>query len=129
MSQIQLNYAFLLFWCILEEIHRELLFLVQRVTISEKNTEIIRIFFFKQVWKGANLEENLDLFNRLFFIKPVKWGKSLKKTWFSPQSEPHTILFCCYEAFWGKFTENFSFYSKKWLSKKGALKYSEICFS
>ena len=45
-SHIQLNYAFLLFWSILGEIHRELHFLVQKVTISEKSTEILRKFVF-----------------------------------------------------------------------------------
>ena len=41
-------------------------------------------------------------------------GEILTKTCFSPQSEPHTakLCFCCFEAFWGKFTEKFSFYSK-----------------
>ena len=36
--------------------------------------------------------------------------------------------FCCFEAFLGKFTENFSFLSKKWLSLKRTLKYSESLF-
>ena len=36
------------------------------------------------------------------------------------------MLFCCFEAYLGEFTENFSFYSKKWLSQKEALKYSEF---
>ena len=31
----------------------------------------------------------------------------------------------CFEEYLGKFTENISFQSKKWLSQKGALKYSE----
>ena len=31
-------------------------------------------FFLKQIWKGANPEENLDLLIQLFLIKPVKWG-------------------------------------------------------
>ena len=45
-NNIQLKYAFQLFWSILGEIHRELLFLVQKVTISEKSTEILRKFVF-----------------------------------------------------------------------------------
>ena len=28
------------------------------------------------------------------------------------------MLFCCFEVFLGKFTEKFSFYSKKWLSQR-----------
>ncbi len=41
MSHIQLNYAFLLFWSIFGEIRRELFFLVQKVNISERITEIL----------------------------------------------------------------------------------------
>ena len=42
MSHIQLNYAIMLFWLILEEIYQKILFLVKKVTISEKGTEILR---------------------------------------------------------------------------------------
>ena len=45
-SHILLDYAFLLFWSIFGEIHRELLFLVQKVTMSETSTEILRKFVF-----------------------------------------------------------------------------------
>ena len=45
-SHIQLNYAFLLFWSIFGLIHWKLLFLVQKVTISERRTEILRKFIF-----------------------------------------------------------------------------------
>ena len=41
---LELYYAFLLFRSIFGEIHREPLFLVQKVTISEKSTEILRKF-------------------------------------------------------------------------------------
>ena len=46
MSHIQLNYAFLFFWRIFGEIHREILFLVKKVTISETSTEILRKVIF-----------------------------------------------------------------------------------
>ncbi len=45
-SHIQLNYVFLFFLSIFGEIHKELLFLNQKVTISEKCTEMIRKFVF-----------------------------------------------------------------------------------
>ena len=41
-SHIQLNCAFLWFWSIFVEIHRELFFLDIKVTISETSTEIFR---------------------------------------------------------------------------------------
>ncbi len=45
-SHIRLNYVFLLFCSFFVEIHRELLLLVQKVTISEKSTEILSKFVF-----------------------------------------------------------------------------------
>ena len=37
--------------------------------------------------------ENLDLFQQLFLIKPVK-GENINKNCFSPQNEPHTAKIC-----------------------------------
>ncbi len=54
------------------EIHRELLFLVQKVTISEKSREILRKFVFLNKFEKGNPEENLDLFEQMFLIKSVK---------------------------------------------------------
>ena len=45
-SQILQNYAFLLFWRIFGEIHRELYFLDIKETISETSTEIVRKIVF-----------------------------------------------------------------------------------
>ena len=92
---MQLNYAFLLFWSILGEIHRELLFLVKKLIISERSTEIHRKFVFLNMFeKRVNPEKNLDLFKQLFLIKQVKGEQILTKTCFSPQSEPHTAKLC-----------------------------------
>ena len=38
MSHVQTNYACLLFWSLLGEIHREILFTVKKLTISERST-------------------------------------------------------------------------------------------
>ena len=70
------------------KIHRELLFLVIKLTISEKSTEVLRKLFFLKFEKG-NSQENLDLFKQLFLIKPEK-GININKNCFSPQSEPHS---------------------------------------
>ena len=45
-SHIQLNYVFRLFWSIFGEIQREISFLIQKVTLSESSTKILRKFFF-----------------------------------------------------------------------------------
>ena len=46
------------FW----EIHRELLFLVKKVTITETCTEILRKFVFLTMFERSKPEENMDLF-------------------------------------------------------------------
>ena len=56
------------------EFHRILLFR-HKMTLSETSTEILRKFFFLPCLKGANPEENLDLFQQLFSIKPIKGDK------------------------------------------------------
>ena len=49
------------------EIHREVLFLVKKVTISEKSTEILRKFvFLNKFEKKENPDVNLDLFKHVF---------------------------------------------------------------
>ena len=46
------------------------------MTISEKNTEILRkSVFVNKFEKGENPEVNLDLFKQRFLIKSVKLGK------------------------------------------------------
>ena len=54
-SHIQLNYAFLLFWRIFGEIHRELLFFVQKEAISERSTEKIRKFVFLNMFEMGQI--------------------------------------------------------------------------
>ena len=51
-----------------------------------KNSESL---FFLPYLKGANPEENLDLFKQFFLKKTLKWI-NINENWFSPQSEPHT---------------------------------------
>ena len=79
---------------------------------------------------GANPEKKIDLFKLLFFDQTSKRGQILTKTVFLPKVSHIQLnqVFCCFEAFSGKLTENFSFESKKWQSQKGALKYSESLF-
>ena len=65
------------------EIHRELRFLVKKVTISERSTEKLRKFVFLNMFEKVNPDEILDLFKQLFFIKPVKGKKYKQKLFFS----------------------------------------------
>ena len=93
MSHIQQNCAFLLFWCIFGEIHRELLFLYQKVNISKKSTGLPKNLFFLTCLKNGKSCGNVGFFNQMFLIKPVKWV-NINKNCFSPQSEPHTAKPC-----------------------------------
>ena len=76
MSHIPPNYAFLWFWSIFGIIIRwKLLFLVKKVTISERITEILRKFIFLNMFEKAQI---------------------LRKIW-SPQNKPQTAkLFFCF---------------------------------
>ena len=65
-----LNYVFLLFCSILGEIHRDLFFLVKKVTKRALKYSVS--LFFLPCLKKANPAVNLDLFKQLFLIKPVK---------------------------------------------------------
>ena len=128
-SQIQLNYAFLLFWSIFWEIHRELLFFVRKVAISERSIEIPRIFFFLKYWKGKSWLK-LRFVKTTFFDQTSKWGHKLTKTVFLP-TVSHIQLNYTFLLFWSIFGEihrELLFLVKKWLSHKGALKYSKILF-
>ena len=59
LSHIQLYYVFLLFWSIFGLIHCKLLFLVQKVTISKRNTEILRKFVFLNKLEKAPILRNI----------------------------------------------------------------------
>ena len=66
---------FCCFEAFLGKIHRELIFLVKKVAISERGTETLRKFIYLNKFeKGQirNPEENLDLFKQIFLIKSVK---------------------------------------------------------
>ncbi len=45
------------------------------MSISERSTELLRIFFFLTILEKLNPEENFDLFKQMFLIKPIKYGK------------------------------------------------------
>ena len=75
-SNIQLNYPSLLFCSILGEVHWKILFLVKKVTISERITEILRkLIFLNKFEKAQILRKILICFKQNFLIKPVKGDK------------------------------------------------------
>ena len=133
MSHIQLNYVFLLFRSIFGLVHWKLLFLVQKVTISESSKEILRKFvFLNKFEKGQIQEENLDFFKQLFLDQTSKRGQMLTKTVFLLKIS-HIQLNYVFLLFWSIFGESSlktSLFSPKndYLRKKQR-NTQKVCFS
>ena len=113
LNQLQLNYAFPVFWSIFAEIAWKLHLWVKKV-VSQKDAKITQKVIFSQlVWKGKNPEENLDTMETNFFVKAVT-GQILPKTVFILKI-CHIQLNQDFLVFWSNFAEidrNFSFGSK-----------------
>ena len=89
-----LNYAFVMFSSIFGEIHRELLFLVKKVTIIEMRTEIIwNIFFLPCLLRGEILRKIWICLNQYLWLNQLK-GININKNCFSSQYEPYTTKLC-----------------------------------
>ncbi len=102
MSHIQLNYAFLLFWSILGEIYWKLLFLVKKMTISERSSEKIRKFVFLNMFEKEKIQKKIWICcKQPFLFKAIKWDKYIKKKFFSSKWATYRqiMLFCCFETF------------------------------
>ena len=71
------TYSWTMLFCCFDaffgEIHRELLFLVKKVTFSGSSTEILRKLVFLTYLIGVNPEENLDCLNNSFWSNQKNW--------------------------------------------------------
>ena len=132
LSHIQLNYAFLLFWNIFGVIHREFIFLVPKVIISESRTELLtKIVFLKIFEKGKILRKIWNCLNNSFWTNQWK-GTNIKQICFSPQNEPHTAKLCflvVLKQFWGNLHRTNLFSKKNDTIRKVHWQIQEICFS
>ena len=72
---MQLNYASVLFWSIFGEILWKLLFLVQKVTIIERSSEILRKIVFLNRFEKEQIQKKFGFFKQLFLIKPLNGDK------------------------------------------------------
>ena len=79
-SHIQLNSAFVLFWRIFGEIHWKLLFLVKKVTISERSSEILRKFVFLKKFENGQIFRKIWICLNNFFDQSSKRGQILTIT-------------------------------------------------
>ena len=82
MSHIQLNYAFLFFRSIFGEIHQKILFLVKKLIISERSTEILRKFVFLYKFEKGQILRKILIGLKNFFDQSSKRGPILTKTFF-----------------------------------------------
>ena len=104
MSHTLLNYAFLLFWSIFVEIHRELFFLDIKCLSQKRALKNSETWFFWPCLIGKNPAENLDLFKQMFLIKPVYGNKSQQKLFFLHKVR-HILLNYVFLLFWSIFVE------------------------
>ncbi len=92
-SDIELNYAFLVLWRIFEEINWKPL-LHQIVNVSEWSQELLRkLFFLNKFENGKFLRKIMIWWKQLFLVKPVKWDKYWWKCFFA-SNDPHTAKLC-----------------------------------
>ena len=90
-----------------------------------------KVCFSEHVWKGANSEENMDLFKQLFLIKPVKGDKYLQKPVFLLKVS-HIQLNYAFLLFWSIFVEiqrTSLFYQKSGYLRKVNWNTQKVCFS
>ena len=85
MSHIQINFAFLFFWIILGLIHWKNLFLVQKVTISERRSKIRRKFVFLNKFEKERILRKIWICLNKFFDQTCKrrqiFKKKISKKW------------------------------------------------
>ena len=100
-------------------------FLVNKVTISERSSEIIRKFVFLNNFEKEQILRKIRICCKQHFLfKAVKLDK-YKQNYFSTQNEPHTAKLC-FSVVLKHFCVNslkISLFCQKSNSQKGALKY------
>ena len=67
-SQIELNFAFVMYWSIYGKIHWNLLFLVKKVIITEKNTEILRKLVFLNKFEKRQIQRKIWICLSNYFL-------------------------------------------------------------
>ena len=82
MSHIQLIYAFLSFWSFFREIHWKLLFLIQKLTISVRSSEILRKFVFLNKFEKEEILRKIWLILNNPFCTKQENGTNINKTVF-----------------------------------------------
>ena len=84
--------------------HRELLFLVQKVIISERSSEILRKITFLNKFEKEKCQWKVWIWCKQPFLFKAENGTIINKIIFSPQNEPHTAKLCfsvVLKNFWG----------------------------
>ena len=129
-SDIQLNYAFLLFWSIFFWNSLKTSLFIKKVTFSERSTEIWSKFVFLNKFERGKSWGKFGFIWTTVFDQTIKRGQILTKNIFLLKVR-HIQLNYAFPLFWSIFGEihwKILFLSKKWLSQKGALKYAASLF-
>ena len=102
MTHIQINYAFLLFWSIFVEIHWKLLFLVQKVTLSERSLEKLGKFVLLNKLEKGQVQRKIWNSCKPSFLYKQSNGPIVIKTVF-PQKMSHKQIIYVFLLFWSIF--------------------------
>ena len=82
-NHIQLNYVFLLFCRVFGKFDENFSF-IQKVTISERSTEILRKITFLNKFEKEKIQRKICIwFKQQFVFKAVKWDNYQQKQFFS----------------------------------------------
>ena len=127
MSHLQINFAFRLFWSILGEIHWKFLFLIIKLTLSERSSDIIGKFvFLNKLEKGKIHRKIWIICKQNLLYEAIKWDIYKQKKFLHKMN--HIQLNYAFLLFWSTFGEihwKILFLFKNWLSQKEAQKYKE----
>ena len=85
--------SFCCFGAFLEKFKETFLLRHKSDTLKNDHWNTQKVCFSYHFWKGANPDENLVMFKKLFWSNQLK-EININKNCFSPQSEPHTAKLC-----------------------------------
>ena len=80
----------------------------QKSDYLRKSSEILRMFVFLTNFEKGQSRRKFGFIVNNPFVQSSKMGQILTKTVFLQKMRhiPPNYVFCCFEVFWGKFTEN-----------------------
>ena len=121
MCHIQLKCAFLLFGSIFAEIHWKYLLLIKKKIISERNSEILRNYFFHNTFEKQQIQRKILICCKQPFSFKRWNGTNINKNYIFPKNEPHTTKLCfsvVFKHFWENLLKTSLFSQKVAISER-----------